>query len=143
MTAEAGLDARFFVRRNDKVIGGQRAALVLTGVEIEDAPRLDRKLGIAREDPGAVLPRANRVFVQPPPDGLVADPGDNARPLRLAHDISGTQPGERQAERCRQLTRERFNLDDEFWGEKPGADPGVGVPPGPPCVPGRIACATD
>jgi hypothetical protein len=90
-----------------------------------------------------VLPGPNRIFVEPPPDGLVADPGDNARPLGLAHDIRGTQPGERQAERRRQFTRERFNLDDEFWGEKPGADPGVGVPQDRPCVAGRIACARD
>ena len=143
MAAEASLDARFFVGRNDKLIGRQGAAVVLTAVEIENAPSLDGKLGIAREDPGPVLPRPNRIFVQPPPDGLVADTGDQARPLRLAHDISGTQSGERQAERGRQLTRERFNLDDEFWGEKPGAAPGVGVPQGRPGVAGRTACATD
>src|SRR5439155_11226855 len=112
----------------------QRVAVVLPGVKIQNAPRLDDKLGIAREDPGPVLPGANRIFVQPPPDGLVTDPGDNARPLRLTHNISGTEPREREAARRRQLARERFNLDDEFWGEKPGADPGVGVPQGRPCV---------
>src|SRR6266852_3314108 len=56
VAAEAGLDARFFVGRHDKLIGRQGAAIVLTGVEIENAPRLDGKLGIARENPGAVLP---------------------------------------------------------------------------------------
>jgi hypothetical protein len=30
-----------------------------------------------------------------------------------------------------------------LWGEKPGGDPGVGVPPDPPGVAGRIACARD
>src|SRR5947207_4255486 len=143
MTAEPCLDARLFVGRNDKLIGRQGAAVVLTGVEIENPPRLNGKVVIAREDPGAVLSWPNRIFVQPPPDGLVADPGDDASPLRLAHDIRGTQPRERQAARRRQLTRERFNLDDEFWGEKPGADPGGGVPQGRPGVAGRIACARD
>jgi hypothetical protein len=85
------LHARFFVSRNDEVVRREGAAVVAAGVEIEYATRLPRKIGIAGEDPGAVLPRSDRVVVQPPPHGLVADGGDDATLLRLAHDVRGTE----------------------------------------------------
>jgi hypothetical protein len=104
---------------------------------------LNGKSGSRRKDPGAVLPRANRVVAQPPPHGLVADGSDQAAALWFANDIGGNQPGERKAARRWQLLRERLNLNDEFWGKEPGVSPCTGVPPGPPDVGGRTASVRD
>lgn len=88
----------------------ERAALVSSGVQIENAAGLHGKLGIAGADPRAVLPRPDGILVQPPPHGLLADSGDNATALRLAHDVGGAQARERQAARRGQLTREGPDL---------------------------------
>lgn len=141
--AEAGLNARFLVSRDDKVIRPERAPLVATGIEIENAAGLHGKLRVAREDPGAMLPWPDGILVEPTPHRLVADRGDKAAALSLAHDIGRAQPGEGQPARRGQLTGEGLDVDDELWGEKPGGGPGGGAPPGRPRVHRRSACARD
>ena len=89
--AEAGLDTGLLVGADHELLGGQRLALPLPGVEVQDAPGLDREGGIARKDPGAVLPRADGVFVEPAPHRGVAEGGDEAGALGFAHDVGGTQ----------------------------------------------------
>jgi class 3 adenylate cyclase len=91
MFTEASLDAGLLVGADDELVGFQGLALPLAGVEIKDAPRLDGEVRIAREDPGAVLPRANGIFVEPAPHRLVADRGHNAAALRLANDVGRAQ----------------------------------------------------
>ncbi len=89
--ADAGLDARVLVGRDDTVIRRERAALVATGIEIEHAAGLHGEIGIARDNPRAVLPRPDGVCVEPPPHRLGADRSDHATALRLAHDVGGAQ----------------------------------------------------
>ena len=141
--ADAGLNARFLVGRDDKLIRPERAALVSPGIEIENAAGFHGKIGIAREDPGAMLPGPDGILVEPTPHGLVANRGDNATALRLAYDVGGAQVGEWQPVSRRQLTGERLDLDDDLWGEKPGDDPGGGAPRVQPSVQRRSACARD
>lgn len=89
--ADTGLDTGFLIGREHKLFSLQRFALPLFGVEVEDAPGLGRKLRIAREDPCAVPPGADGVFMEPPPHCLVADGCDDARALCLAHDVCRAQ----------------------------------------------------
>ena len=91
MFAEAGLDAGFLVGAKHELVGEQGFALPLLGVQIEDASGLEGEIWSAREDPGAVLPGANGVLVQPAPHGGVADARDDAAVLRFAHDIGATE----------------------------------------------------
>jgi hypothetical protein len=99
--------------------------------------------GVARKDPGAVLPRPDRVGVEPPPHRLVADHRDDAGAADLAGDVGRAQTGERHAQRRGQFTRQGFDLDHDVWGEELGDDPSGDAPPGRAGVHGRSAYATD
>jgi hypothetical protein len=73
MDAQPSLDAGLLVSRDDELVLAQRLALPAPLVQIQQAPGLGLEVRIARKDPAAVLPGANRVFMQPTPDGAVAD----------------------------------------------------------------------
>jgi hypothetical protein len=72
MLSNARLDAGLFVSGEHELIVSQRTAFPLPRVEVQDTPGFRDKLRIARENPGAMLPRANRILMQPPPNGRVA-----------------------------------------------------------------------
>ena len=73
MAAHPSLDARLLIRRNDEVIVPQRLAHRAPGVKIEDAAGLGGEVGIAGEDSSPALPGADRIRMEPVPDGRVAD----------------------------------------------------------------------
>ena len=136
------LDAGLLVGAEYELIGAQSFALPPLGVKIEDARGLAQEIRVAREDPGAVLPGANGVLVQPAPHRGVADARDDARVLRFARDIGATEARERQTTNRRHLTGEGLDLHDQLWGERPGGGPGAGALRAPGVVHGRSACAT-
>ena len=81
--ARSRLDRRFLITTDHEVTGVQQLALPAALVEVEDPARLGGELGVAREDPGAVLPGLDRVFREPAPDSHAGDPlADPAR-----HDL--------------------------------------------------------
>jgi hypothetical protein len=86
--AMAGLDGRLLIGADDVVAGVQQLAVPAAAVEVQDAAGLGGEVGIAREDPRAVLPALDRVLRQPAPDrdagDLLADPTRDglARELR-------------------------------------------------------------
>jgi len=110
----------------------QRPTLPAPLVQVQQAPGLGLKIGIARKDPAAVLPRADGILVQPTPDRAVADARHKTRALGVTRHIGHTEPRQRQAEGRRQFARERLDLNGEFWGEKPGGVPGGLSLRGPP-----------
>ena len=63
----SGLDAGFFVRRDNKVIRAQRSTLPNAFVQIQDGTGFGSKVGIARKDPASVLPRTERIAAEPAP----------------------------------------------------------------------------
>jgi len=71
--ASPRLDRGLLITADDVVAGMQQFAFPAATVEVEDTAGLDGELGIAGEDPGAVLPRPDRVFGEPAPD---RHPGD-------------------------------------------------------------------
>ena len=85
--AASGLDAGFLVGGDDELVGVQRSPLPLASVEVEDPSRFGRKLRVAREEPAAMAPGPDGIVVKPPPNGLLADPGHNAAPLHLPHEV--------------------------------------------------------
>jgi hypothetical protein len=60
----------------------------------------------------------------------------------MRSEFGHTPTGKGRPGDARKLTGDRFNLHDQFWGEKPGGVPGVGGLPGPPSASQRIAFAT-
>lgn len=107
--AVAGLDAGFLVRREDVVVGGQWAAFPAVGVEIKDATGLLLEVGVPREDPTPVLPRADRVLGQPTPDRGLADGGNDAPADGLPPDVRNVEPRQRQLVLVEELAGERLN----------------------------------
>jgi hypothetical protein len=69
------LDTGFLVGADHELVRSQPAALPYTVVEVEDPAGLVLEVGVAGEDPTPVLPGSNGVFVEPSPDGGVADDG--------------------------------------------------------------------
>jgi len=65
----------------------QELALEAALVEVEHPPGLPHEVGIGRKDPGAVLPRLERVLSKPARDRRRRDVGDAAlddKPMRLS-----------------------------------------------------------
>jgi hypothetical protein len=58
----ACLDRGLLVSADDVVAGVQALTLPVAGIEVEDRPSALREQRVAREDPGAVLPRLDRVL---------------------------------------------------------------------------------
>src|SRR5450755_1995911 len=56
------LDRGLLVTADDVVAGMQRLALPTAGVQVKDAAGLLGEAGVAGEDPGAVLPRLDRIL---------------------------------------------------------------------------------
>jgi hypothetical protein len=83
--AIARLDRGLLIAAHDVVAGVQQFAFPAPGIQVKDPAGLGSELGVAGEDPGAVLPRLDRVLGEPAPD---RDPGDLlADPAR--HDFGG------------------------------------------------------
>lgn len=87
----ARLNAGFLVGGQHELVITQHLPLPPPLVKIEDASSLDGKLGIAREDPAAVLPRPNRIRIEPAPDGAVADGSDQPELPRLLRHVGHTE----------------------------------------------------
>lgn len=98
------------------------------GIEIQNASGLGDELRIAREDPATVLPGADRVFMEPAPNSAITDAGYQTGGSCLASNIGGTEARQRQATLGGKFAGQCLNLDDDFWGEKPGGDPGAVAP---------------
>lgn len=62
-----GLNAGLFIGGDHEFIVLERLLLPLAGVEIQYAPGFGGEVGVSRENPTAVVPRSNGVFMQPAP----------------------------------------------------------------------------
>jgi len=69
MTAGPGLNAGFFICRQNKLIRLQGLSCPDALVKVEDASRFEGKLGISRKDPTTMVPRSDGIFMEPAPDG--------------------------------------------------------------------------
>lgn len=142
MSSGARLDAGLFVRTENELIGPEFTALPNTLVEIQQAARLLFEVWVSRKDPATVLPRTDRVLVEPTPYRGVAEGCRQTRVPHMRSEFRHTPTGKGNPGDPRRLTGNGLNVHDEFWGENPGGAPGVGDLPGPPNVSQRIAFAT-
>jgi hypothetical protein len=142
MFSAARLNAGLFVRTKNELIGPEFTALPETLVEIQEPASLVLEVRVSRKDPTTVLPRTDGVLVEPAPYSRVAEGGRQANVAHMKSEFRHTPTGKGCPGDARKLTGDRFNLHDQFWGEKPGGVPGVGGLPGPPSASRRIAFAT-
>ena len=142
MDASAGLDAGLFIGRNDELVFLEGLALPDALVEIQQTSGFGCELRVAGKNPTAVKPGSDGVFMEPAPESAITDFGHQPGLTNLLVQLGQTPARERQAGLAGQFASQGFNLHDQFWGEKPGGDPGGGVLPARVSVGGRSACAT-
>lgn len=135
MNARSCLDTGFLIGRENKFVSFKRSTLPNAFIEVENTPGLDGKVRVARKDPAAMLPGTDRIFVEPAPNGAVADRCDNPSAARFSGNVSDTPAREWQVTPRGEFTSERLNLNDYLWGEKPEGDPGGSVLQAPAGVP--------
>ena len=138
----SGLNAGLFVRRNDEVIGAQWSALPNALVEIEDRAGFVGKVGIAREDPASMLPRAKSIAAEPAPQGGAADLRDQALRNHVLADFLDREAGQRKSEVVRKLAGQCLNLNDEAGGKSGLYARLEAAPQGQAVGQEQIACAT-
>ena len=114
------LDTGLLVSRDHELIVLQRPAIPAALVEVQNAASFKRKVRVAREDPSSMLPRTDCVLVQPSPNGAIADGGHNSRLADFGFQLTHAPTRQRNITGGRQFTGKGLNLNDEFWGEKPG-----------------------
>ena len=95
MLATAGLNAGLFIGGDHEFIILQRPVLPLAGIEIQHLPGLGGEVRVTGEDPTAVVPRPNGIFMQPTPQGAATDRGHQTALLDLLNQIAGAPAGQR------------------------------------------------
>ena len=125
MSSTASLDAGFLIGRQHQLVVFERLTVPHSFIEIQDASRFLEKVGITREDPRAVSPRADGILVEPSPHGAVADCGHQAGLTGLSSQIGNAPARQGNLTGAGQLTCQGLDLYDEFWGENPGGGPAL------------------
>ena len=142
MLAATRLNAGLLVGGDDEFIASEGLILPRSAIQIEDAVCLDSEIGVAGKDPTASIPGANGVLVEPAPDGASRDTGHQAGLTDLANDVGSAPVGQWKVKGGWQLASQRFDLNDQIRGEKPGDDPGGSARPVRRRAPRRTAFAT-
>jgi hypothetical protein len=138
----AGLNARLFIGRDYKVVSAQWSAFPNAMVQIEDRTSLGGKIGIAREDPASMLPRAKGIVTEPSPQGRSTDLSDETPGNHVLADLLDGKSGQRKSQTVREFTGKRLNLDDETGGKSGLYARREAGPPGQADVRERNASAT-
>lgn len=123
MTPPPRLDAGFFIGRQNKLVLLKGASFPYSFIKIQNPAGFLGKLGIARENPGAVAPRTNGILMKPSPNGAVTDCCGQSRSPNLPTQISNAPSGKRSLMDRRQFTGNRLNLNDDLPGGKSGDVP--------------------
>jgi hypothetical protein len=82
-----GLDAGLLIGGNDVVVSAQWNAVPDAFVQVEDRTSFVCKVGIAREDPASMLPRAKCIAAEPTPQRGATDVGDQALRNHMLPDV--------------------------------------------------------
>jgi len=140
--AAAGLNAGFFISRNDIVVSVQRNALPNTFIQIQNGTGLVSEVGIARENPRSIAPGAKSIATEPAPQGSAADLSDQALCHDMLTNFCNREPGQGKSQGVGKLAGQCLNLNDEAGGKsEPCARPEVATQD-QAGEPGRIVFAT-
>jgi hypothetical protein len=90
MAATTGLDAGFLISREDEFILLEGTTIPDSFIEVQDSSGFAIKLGITGENPRPISPRANRILMEPAPDGAIADCGNETGLPDLPTQIGDT-----------------------------------------------------
>ena len=136
------LDAGLLVSTQDIFVRTQRVPVPLAVVEVQNPVGLRLEVRIAGEDPGAMIPGAQGVLLQPTPHRTPTDLGHDPSRHDFASDLGGTEAGQRDTAVSWQLARQRLHPHDHLRGENRAVGPVADHPPSLPGVAHETACAT-
>ena len=136
------MNTGFFVCADDVIIGTQGDALPEALVKIEDGSGFAGKVGIAREDPASMFPRAKGIAAEPAPQSSTADLSDQALRNNVLTDFLDREPGQWEPEGIRKLAGEGLYLNDETGGKSGPYARLEAAPQDQAIGQGRIAYAT-
>jgi hypothetical protein len=94
MEAVPCLDAGLFIGGDYKFILFERLSFPLTLVEIQNPGRLGGKVRVAWENPTPMLPRPNRIFMQPAPKRGLTQLSDQTTVANMPGQLVQTPAGE-------------------------------------------------
>ena len=95
MAAVTRLDTGFLVCTDDAILGRKCLTLSAALVQIEHPGGLALKIRVARKDPTAVRPRADRILCEPAPQGRLPDAGHESASDHLAANLRQAPARER------------------------------------------------
>ena len=98
--AASGLNTGLFIRRDHEVVGAQRGVLPNALIQVKDAAGLGSKVGIAREKPASMLPRAQRIAAEPAPQGSAAYLRDQPLSNNVLADVGDRERDKGNPRRC-------------------------------------------
>ena len=138
----ARLNAGLLVGRDHEIVVRQGFAFPAVLIQIEDSARLLFESGVAREDPTAVGPGADRILREPTPQGRLADRSHKLPFEDRTLDLGDAPARQRYALHVRELAGECLNGDHDAGGKTAlGARLEV-LPQGRRGVSRRSVCAT-
>ncbi len=100
----------FFHRRRERTRHSSRVGLA-------------GEIRITREDPSAMVPGSNGIFVQPAPHRGMTDRGHQTLPDGVSLDLAQTKARQGKPVAVGQLAGQSLDLDDDLRGGRPG--PGI------------------
>jgi len=127
MFSEARLNAGFFIRTENELIGPEFTALPEALLEIQKSAGFLFEVWVSRKDPAA---------------GGIAEGCCQTSVPHIRSEFGYTPTREGHASDRGKFTSNSFKVHDQFWGGKPGGVPGAGNLLDPPSVSQRIAFAT-
>lgn len=123
VNSRAGLDAGLFVCGDNEIVDSERATLPLSLVQVQEPASFDLKIGIAGKDPAAMLPRTNRILVQPAPQRAVADARHQTTITNVSSQFRHAPTSQWFLVLRGQFAGQGLNLYDQLRGEKTGGGP--------------------
>lgn len=142
MSPSPSLDTGLLIGTQSKLILFERFFVPNPVIEIENFSGFSGKIWISGENPTPMLPRLDGVLMQPAPHCATANRSNETRLPDMIHNIFNAPARKGDPIFNGQFTGDRFNLDDEIWGEKPGGGPVENVLRGPRDVAQRTVFAT-
>lgn len=129
MPSISSLDTGLFICGQNKLVVFQRMSIANLLIKIEDLSSFESELGIPGKDPGSMLPGPDGVFIEPSPYRATTDGGDKAGLTGISSNLICAPARQGNLMNGRKFTGNRFNLDDQVWGEKTEGDPVEDAPP--------------
>lgn len=102
--ADPGLNAGFFIGRQNIIFRPQRFPIPETSIEIQNRSCLFKKSRVTREYPTSVSPGTNGVGMEPTPQGSSTDLSYNPSGDDFSANFANAEPGQRNPMSVRKFT---------------------------------------